>query len=164
MLKKICLLSGVILLTAISGCTTAVSSNEANTIPPVNTDSPGYQACYQLRSERIDGYAQVHVLLGLFAWGSEGFAEHSQLAPWPWGPSAEDFAQSAAVFNACQLHNADSLVGTRYWVVTTDYIIYKCVECKVSGFPAVMEKAIEKKPYIIGQKLFWCAEKPTVLH
>ena len=146
-----------------AGCSYTVSSNGAATVPPIDLDSPGYQAHYQLKNERIDGYAQVHVLFGLFAWGPDGFAEHSELAKWPFGPSAEDFAQSAAVFNACQLHDADHLIGTSYWVVTADYFFYKTVECKVSGFPAVMDKAIEKKPYIVGKKLIWCAEKPTVL-
>jgi len=72
-------------------------------------------------------------------------------------------AKSAAVYNACQAYQADRLVGTRYRIKTTNYLLYQKVECQVTGFPATMTGAVEKKPYAVGKKIIWCAEKPTAL-
>ena len=77
---------------------------------------------------------------------------------------SENYAKSAAVYTACQKNEADILVGTRYTVTTTDYIVFKVVKCEVAGFPAVMSGVVQKKPYVLGNgKLVWLAEKPVVV-
>ena len=163
-MKKTLLLSASVICGALlSGCTSTVTSDGASQIPEVDTCYPGYHAKFDLKQQRVEGKSQLHVLLGIFAWGDNGFAENSDLSGWSFMPSPENYAKSAAVYSACQANQADRLVGTRYWVTTTDYLLYQKVECKVHGFPATMTGVVEKHPYAAGKKIIWCAEKPIPL-
>lgn len=146
------------------GCTCTVSSDGASSIPQIDTCHPGFHAKFDIKEKRLSGQSDIHVLLGIFAWGSDGFAENTDLSCWNFMPSAENFAKQAAVFDACRKYQIDTLLGTRYQVTTTNYLIYKKIECTVSGFPAIMTGLMPKKPYAIGKKLVWCAEKPQLVN
>ena len=162
-MKKLHVLSFLAAGLILGGCTSTITSDGASQIPEIDSTHPGYHAKFELGEKRVEGHARIHVLLGLFAWGCNGFAEHTDLSDLSFMPSPENYAKSAAVYNACKHNQADTLVGTRYHVTTTDYLFYQKMECKVSGFPAAMTGAVEKKPYAIGKKLVWCAEKPTLI-
>ena len=147
-----------------SGCTSVNTSDGATAIPQPCADHPGYAATFKHQNVRVNGSAQVNVLFGIFAWGADGFADNSKLSTFSFLPSPENFAKSAAVFNTCQKNKADTLVGTRYVVTTTDYFVFKTVECQVAGFPATMEGVAKKKPYVLSDgKLVWLAEKPILV-
>ena len=147
-----------------AGCTSVNTSSGATAVPQPDADHPGYAAEFTHKNERVQGNAQVNVLFGLFAWGADGFADYSKLSTFSFLPSPENFAKSAAVYNACKANGADTLVGTRYVVTATDYVLFKIVKCEVAGFPATMTGAAKKNPYVIGDgKLVWLAQEPTVI-
>ena len=165
-MKKISILAFAAFAALIfTGCTSVVTSDGATAVPQVGTDHPGYAAEFSYKTERVKASAQVNVLFGIFAWGPDGFAENSDLSTFSFLPSPDNFAKSAAVYNACQANNVDTLLGTRYVVTTTDYWVFKTVKCEVAGFPATMTGVSKKHPYVIGAdgKLVWLAERPTVV-
>ena len=166
LMKKMIVLAAMFLACAvITGCTSIHTSDGASVVPQIGADHPGYAATFTHKNVRVQGSAHVNVLFGIFAWGTEGFADNSQLSTFAFLPSPENFAKSAAVYDTCRKNKADLLVGTRYIVTTKDYFVFKCVKCEVAGFPAVMNGVAKKKPYVIGNegKLVWLAEKPTVV-
>ena len=148
-----------------TGCTSVKTSDGATSTPQVGTEHPGYVAEYTHKNERVNGSAQINILFGIFSWGTEGYADNSKLSAFSFLPSPDNFAKSAAVYNTCREHKADTLLGTRYVLTTTDYWIFKTVKCEVAGFPAVMTGVTKKSPYIIGSegKLVWLAEKPIIV-
>lgn len=101
-------------------------------------------------SKKIEGEATMHVLFGFFKWGVSTFAERSNLGSTPglFFVNPIQSVKAAAVYNACKTKvgekTPDMLIGTKYEVIETDYIVYKQLNCKVSGYPA-FEEGIEKK-------------------
>ena len=146
-----------------SGCKSVYTSDGASGVPQVSSDHPGYAATFSVGDTRATGTATVNVLFGIFAWGTEGFAENNNLSFFSLLPSPNNYAKSAAVFDACQKTKSDVLVGTRYTVTVMDYWFFKTVTCEVAGFPATMNGVQEKHPYVVGDKLVWLAEKPTAV-
>ena len=164
MKKMVCLIAIAAAAFVFTGCTSVNTSDGASQVPQISACHPGYAATFTKKDVRVKGTAQVNILFNLFAWGTAGFADNSQLSAFAFMPSPENYAKSAAVYTACQKNEADILVGTRYTVTTTDYIVFKIVKCEVAGFPAVMSGVVQKKPYVLGNgKLVWLAEKPVVV-
>ena len=166
MKKFIVLAAMAVAAVVMTGCTSVNTSDGASLIPQTKSDHPGYEAQYSLQPVRAKGQATIHVLFGLFAWGADGFADNSDLSTFSFLPSANNFAKSAAVYNTCQAQKADTLVGTRYTVTTTDYFVYQQVRCEVAGFPATMTGAKAKKLYVVpgnNPLAIWSAEKPAVV-
>ena len=148
----------------ITGCTSIVTSDGASLIPQPDSDHPGYTAQFSHKNERVEGVAQINVLFGLFAWGTEGFADNSKLSTFSFMPSPENFAKSAAVYSTCQQNKVDTLLGTRYILTIKDYFVFKTINCKVAGFPASMDGVVEKQAYVLPNGgLTWLAKAPTVL-
>ena len=166
-MKKIFILVAMAVAAVVmTGCTTTTTSDGASLMPTPQSTHPGYEAQYDLKAQRVSGKATIHVLFGLIAWGADGFADNSELSTFSFLPSSSNFAKSAAVYNTCQANKVDTLVGTRYRVTTTDYVVYKNVKCEVAGFPATMVGAKLKKAYVVpggNPAILWSAEKPTVL-
>lgn len=163
-MKKSILAAAAAAMFVLTGCVSVHTSDGASVVPQPESCHPGYAATFSHKNVRVEGAATVNVLFGLFAWGTDGFADNSKLSAFSFLPSPENFAKSAAVFNTCQANKADTLLGTRYVVTTTDYVVFKTVNCKVAGFPASMNGVVEKKPYVsVDGKLIWLAEKPTVI-
>ncbi len=149
---------------ALTACTSIVTSDGANGVPQPRSNHPGYDAIFTHKNARVDGEAQINVLFGLFSWGAEGYADNSELSTFSFLPSAENFAKSAAVYDACQANKADVLVGTRYIMTITDYFVFKKINCKVAGFPATMTGVKEKKAYILPDgKVSYFSQDPTVI-
>lgn len=166
MKKTIVLMAVVAAALFFTGCVSVNTSDGANQIPQVAANHPGYTAKFAHKNTRVNGFAQINVLFNFFAWGADGFADNSQLSFLSLlsiVPSPDNFAKSAAVYNACQTNKADILVGTRYKLTTTDYWVFKTVKCEVAGFPATMTDVAVKKPYAIGNKLYWLSEKPVAV-
>ncbi len=170
-MKKMLLLSAVVCAAAMfsTACTSITTSDGATPVPQPASTHPGYAAKFEIEKTRVSGDAQINVLFGLFTWGGEGFAENSDLSTFSFMPSPANFAKSAAVYNACQANSSDTLVGTRYKVVTTDYFVFATVKCTVSGYPATMVGVQEKKPYVLSgggnnpDTIVYLDEKPDVL-
>lgn len=161
------LIAGTVLLLLCS-CQYVYTSDGASLVPQVEATHPGYEAVFTHQPKRVEGNAEINVLFGLFAWGEEGLADYSHLSLLSFLPSAENFAKSAAVYNACQTNRVDALVGTRYIVKVTDYLVFKRLKSKVTGYPAAMTGIIQKSPYVVigkdgSSQLLWLARKPTVL-
>ena len=164
MSKKITLLAvAMFAVMLFTGCKSVYTSDGASGVPQVSSDHPGYAADFTVGEARVGGSATVKVLFGIFAWGTEGFAENNNLSFFSLLPSPANYAKSAAVYDACQKNKADVLVGTRYTVTVMDYWIFKTVTCEVAGFPATMTGVSQKHPYVIGDQLVWLAEKPIAV-
>ena len=153
---------GVVLGTAAAfffttGCTTINTSDGAESLALPETVSTGYQEYYTHKDQRVSGEGNVNVLFGIFAWGSDGFADNSDLSSFSFFPSPSNYAKSAAVYDACQKNRADTLLGTRYKLTTTDYFVFKQVKCEVAGFPATLTSVKKLTPYVLesGQKLIF---------
>lgn len=144
-------LAGVIAMIA-TGCTSVTTSDGAQGIVQPPTVNYGYKAEFAHKDARVNGNAKINVLFGLFAWGADGFAENCDLSTFSFLPSASSFAKSAAVYNACQTNKADTLLGTRYVVTTTDYVVFKIVKCEVAGFPATMTNVKKLEPFVLRGK------------
>ena len=163
-MKKVLLSAAVAAMFVLTGCVSVNTSDGATSIPQPSSCHPGYAAKFAHKNTRVEGAATVNVLFGIFAWGTEGFADNSKLSTFSFLPSAENFAKSAAVYNTCQANKADTLLGTRYVVTVTDYFVFNTVNGKVAGFPATMNGVVEKKPYVTADgKIHWMAEKPAVV-
>lgn len=162
-MKKFLLLCTVFASAAfISGCTSVISSDGASGIPQFESDHPGYAAKFTHQNTRVEGKAQINVLFGIFAWGAEGFADNCRLSTFAILSPSENLAKNSAVFNACMRNKADTLLGTRFVMTITNYFVFKTINCKVAGFPAIMSGVVEKKPYVLyGGKLVWLGEAPV---
>lgn len=152
-----------VLALTLCSCRSVFTSDGASMVPQVKACHPGYAAVLEHKTVRVSGTAQVNVLFGLFAWGADGFADNSKLSFFSFLPSAENFAKSAAVYDACQKNKVDTLVGTRYTVDSMDYFVFKTVKCDVAGFPAKMTGIKKKSAYVVNNKLYWLSEKPVVV-
>ena len=164
MKKELMLACAALAAAVLTGCTSVVTSDGASGVPQPESDHPGYAAKIEHKDVRIEGESQINVLFGLFAWGTEGFADNSKLSTFSFLPSSENFAKSAAVYSACQKNKVDLLLGTRYVLTITDYFVFKEIHCKVAGFPATMTGVTEKKAFVLPNgNVAWFAEAPTVV-
>ncbi len=57
-----------------------------------------------------------------------------------WSPlsKTENTAMNGAYAIACERAKADAIVGARYTLTVTDYVVYKVVNAKITGYPATM--------------------------
>lgn len=189
-MKKFVLMS-VAAVTAfvVAGCVSYNTSDGATLSPIVSADHPGYEANLDVQNTRVQGEATVNVLFGIFAWGTDGYADRTNFAsaalvlptmpfaaaasaaapslpnlPLPELPNASKFVKEAAVYNTCKAQKIDQLIASRYDIKTVDYFVFKIMTCKVDGFPAKTVGITQKKPFITQNgKLVWLAEPPTVL-
>ena len=53
-------------------------------------------------------------------------------------------AKAAAVYNACKAAKCDMLLSAKYELTTTDYFVYKVVNCTVTGFPGTEVGVVRK--------------------
>ncbi|MDD2480214.1 MAG: hypothetical protein PHS31_10020 [Victivallaceae bacterium] len=168
-MKKTFLLSicSAIFVILVSGCTSTITSDGAQKIVQPSTFNDDYKAEFQPKDTRVKGNAQINVLFGILSWGANGVAENSNLSSFSFQPSSANFAKSAAVYEACQRNNADTLIGTRYVLTTTDYIVFKIVKCEVAGYPATMTGVKKLKPFVLRGKdadtIIYLDEAPQVI-
>lgn len=100
----------------------------------------------EIQNQTAEGNAKVHCLFGIFKWGVNdeaiGVFDDCQDS---FMKSAGTLARQGAAYSACKTANADMLIAPRYEVTTTDYFVYKLVDCKAKGYPAVLKSVKLKK-------------------
>ncbi len=167
MKKSIFLAAAGAIAVAVTGCTSIITSEGATLGPNPEATHPGYKAVLKHETKRVTGNSQLTILFGFFSWGANGQAENSNLSAFSFVPSHTNAVKSAAVYDACQKNNADTLLGTRYKVTTTDYLLVTTIKCEVAGFPATMTGVTELKPYVLKgnqeDKLVYLDQAPTVI-
>jgi len=89
--------------------------------------------------EKIQGEANMSVLFGIFAWGTDKYAEGVSYGGAPegasiFGPSPEAKAKSAAVYNAVTANKTDVIVSPAYIIDIDDYVVFKKIKANVTGF------------------------------
>ena len=62
-------------------------------------------------------------------------------------PNAANKAKNGAYANACDAANCDQIVGAKYKVKTTSYVVFKIFDAEITGYPATLSgvEVIENK-------------------
>lgn len=159
MKKSVSVFAALCAVIWLCGCTQINSSDAGSmnlypeTVGPVDAYRPLYKVN---ETKRVSGVAQVNVLFGIFAWGeSSGFADNTSLGDYfSFLPNARKLAASAAFYNACTAAKCDAVVASRYEIKTVNYLFFKKMQVKVSGFPATIVgvETIKPLPYYINGK------------
>lgn len=107
----------------------------------------------------INGSATVHSILGIFSWGpnaqavgvyygvnsiANGGVFDNLLT---YTSKSEIVARNAAAYEATTSAKADIILAPQYVLTTTDYFVYKSINCKVKGYPGFIKgvKVVEPK-------------------
>lgn len=153
-MKKMLLMSvcSAMIVVISAGCTSITTSESAQGVNQPQLVNDCYRAEFSHKNVRVKGDSQINVLFGIFTWGADGMAENSNLSSFSFVPSLSNIAKSAAVYDACQANHADTLLGTHYVVVTTNYLVFKTVKCMVAGFPATMTGLKKLEPFVLRGK------------
>lgn len=132
--KVFALLSVAAVTSIATGCSSMSNSNSA-TMGKVNAKTVDYKPIYSFEKQKVSGSSKLNVLFGFISWGDSDYAENGAMDSLTLF-SATGRLKAAAVYKACQKKNADTLLGSTYEIETTDYFVFKKVNCKVKGFPA----------------------------
>lgn len=96
-----------------------------------------------VKNQKISGSAAVHSVLGFINWGvsaqAVGVNFGTSADAFSLLPSGENVAKNGAVYNACLKNKADLLVAPQYVITKKDFIVYKVVQCQVTGFPGTVK-------------------------
>ncbi len=144
-MRKLIFSSVVAISIAVVGtaCTT-VNTNDGAQEAKYKMAPTVYEAVVKHEAKKVNGTASLNCLFGVFTWGASHFADRAALGERAFCKSAVDIAKDAAVYNACEAAKCDVLLATKYVVTVDDYVVFKKVECKVTGYPG-KEIGIEKK-------------------
>ncbi len=130
-----------ILAIVATGCK-SVNTNDGASAIATQAEPVKYEPVLELKNQKVSGEAEVHVLFGIFTWGQSTFADDTMLGDFSlFAPVAK--AKSAAVYKTCKANQADTLLATKYEINTTDYFVYKKIDCQVAGYPATI-KGVKK--------------------
>ena len=140
-MKKLYLsaLAAVSAVMVMTGCTTVNNNDAANDFKAVMVPAK-FESVITHKDTKVSGEAQLNVLFSVFSWGVSEFADRSfessdigiGLFPNPYA-----LVKQAATFDACKKNNCDVLLNAKYEINTTDYFVFKMINCKVSGYPGV---------------------------
>lgn len=150
MLKKSMLMVGAVALAALAGtgCQSKHSNDGAAMVPMSEVAMPRYVAKVEHKQKKVSGSADVHVLLGFISWGANGYADNTEMGSSSFFasllPDTNAAAKKAAAYNACKQNKVDILIGTKYDMEITDYLVYKRVNCRVEGFPGIIRDVEQK--------------------
>lgn len=134
MTNKLKLAAAAITLTVLSGCTSYnTSAPSAGIVGQVESSVKANIAVGQ----KIEGEATANVLMGLIKWGAgdhfvDGVSYGTGGALSFADPAAS--AKSAAAYNAVKASGADLIVAPRYEITTEDYMVFKKIHVKVTGY------------------------------
>lgn len=96
-----------------------------------------------VKNQKISGSAAVHSVLGFINWGvnaqAMGVNFGTTADAFSLIPSGENVARNGAVYNACTKNKADLLIAPQYVIKTKDFIVYKVVQCQVTGYPGTVK-------------------------
>ncbi|MBQ7393146.1 MAG: hypothetical protein IJV89_02185 [Lentisphaeria bacterium] len=144
-------------VTFASGCT-AHRTSDSSSITSVQTNPVIYDVQTSVENYATRGVASHYKLLGIFTWGDEDYAdfafsvaEHNAVAEnvesavvlnilnplmGLFSPRNifEDL-KKAATYDACKASGAYSLIGAKYEISTSNYLILRRVKCVVTGYP-----------------------------
>lgn len=170
MKKLLFLFAAATVAALLSTACTSVNTSDAGTMnlyPDLYKPSTAYRPKYNVDlKDKVSGQAKVHILFGIFVWGESRFADNASIFDKDnffasWFPSPMNIAAKAAFYKACTEYKqprtgkpADAIIAARYEIVTKDYFVYKNMQTKVTGYPAVMEGLDEVKviPFYIDGK------------
>lgn len=148
-MKNLLLLAALsVAAVVMTGCTSintndAAADSKAVVVPAV------FEQNVEIKSEKVDGEATVHVLFGIFSWGVSEYADRAVIGKdaglLSFLPDPAVKAKTGAVYQACKASESDMLVGSKYEIQVTDYIVYKQYKCTVTGYPG-LEKGLKQIP------------------
>lgn len=143
-------LAGIVAMIA-TGCT-SINTNDGASDSKQAMVPAVYEPVIKHVDQKVSGEATMHVVLSVFKWGANSFADRTVLGAA--GGAGDIFAaffpnpvqdvKEAAVYNACKNAKCDLLLGAKYEITVTDYFVYKVLNCKVSGFPGTEVGVVKK--------------------
>ena len=142
-MKKSLLLAGAAVAAAfvMTGCMSTHTNDAANGAKVDVTKT--FTADVTVGQKAVSGEATVHNVLGLFTFGVSEFADDAFVSTT--GPvlqlavSPVDAAKQGAAYKACAAAKADTILAAKYKLEIKDFFVYKCVNCKVTGFPGTVK-------------------------
>lgn len=159
-------LAGFIALIA-TGCTTVNTNDGASDSKQVMVPAV-YEPVIKHVDTKVAGEASQHAVFGLIKWGDSSFADRVSMGKDPneslfsslFG-NPEKEVKAAAVYNACKTAKCDLLLSTKYEVTVTNYVVYKVMRCRVSGYPGT-EVGVVKKDITYPHSLTGATVVPLV--
>ena len=143
------ILLGVSLIAVTNGC----ASFKTNRIgAPITADvNITLKPKVDIAKKKVSGVATCNAFLGIFTWGVSNYVEYMSYngqgkfqIPTPFN-IAERKAKSGAAYLACKKAGADFLACPQYDIRIENYLIFKIIKCKVSGFPVKVISVEEDK-------------------
>ena len=141
------------------GCVNNNSSDSSN-LTSIQTNPVIYDVETTVESHPVRGVANYNKLFGIFRWGDKDFADYAfssviannvvvpqgtieqflvsildPVAGMLVDKNVHEDMKKAATYDACKAAGAYSLIGARYDLTTSDYLIFKRVKCVVTGYP-----------------------------
>ncbi|MBQ4106367.1 MAG: hypothetical protein IJC73_02160 [Lentisphaeria bacterium] len=142
MKKSLLFIALCVVAAALTGCM-STHTNDATAVATFSVESKEYQPIVTTGEKVVTGEATLHSVFGLINWGVSDFADDafvsvtvSTTLPIQLCVSPNDAAKQGAVYNACAASKADAIVAAKYKLDIMDYIVYKCIKAKVTGYPA----------------------------
>ncbi|MBO7147048.1 MAG: hypothetical protein J6W81_04805 [Lentisphaeria bacterium] len=133
-MKKIFLITVAAAVIAMFGTAcTVVTTNDAAQESGYVIRPAVYDPIVKHENRKISGSATWHSLFGFINWGLGQYAERTELRDI--FPNVISLVKQSAVFDACDTNKCDIILGTKYVITVDDYLVYKTVNCTVTGFP-----------------------------
>lgn len=140
-MKKLMVLGGALAAVLMAGCM-STHTNDGTAVVKIAV-TKDYKADVVAQAKAVSGEATVHNVLGLITWGVSDFADDAFVttsgSPLQLGVSPLDAAKQGATFKACAASKSDAILAAKYKLDIADYIVYKQVKCKVTGYPAAIK-------------------------
>lgn len=140
MKKSLLFLACAAVAMVMTGCA-VTHTNDAAAPVAFEVEAPKMVADVTVGKKVVAGEATVHNLFGIISWGVSSFADDAfavttnlpiKLA------TGDTVAKQGAAYNACAAAKADVILGAKYKLDITDYIVYKSIKCKVTGYPGTI--------------------------
>ncbi|MBS1368950.1 MAG: hypothetical protein HPZ91_03240 [Lentisphaeria bacterium] len=134
-LLAVAAIAGTVVMT---GCT-AVNTNDAANDFKAEIVPAKFETVINHKDTPVSGEAQLNVLFNVFSWGVSEFADRSFVGSTNNSlglfQDPQTLAKQGATYNACKNASCDVLLNAKYIVTTTDYFVFKMINCKVTGYP-----------------------------
>lgn len=139
MKKSLMLVAACAIAAFMTGCMATHTNDGTVTVKPV-VKSKVFEADIVAGKQAVSGEATVHNLFGLITWGVSDFADDAFVTtsalPFQFTVSPDTVAKQGATYNACAASKADAILAAKYKVDIKDFIVYKSIKAKVTGYPA----------------------------
>lgn len=143
-MKKSLLLAGAVFAAVfMTGCFSA-NTNDAAVSAKVRLEHKRFSVDIQPGKDKVFGEASLNSLFGFINWGVSEFADDAfvgteiSILPIKFA-SAETLVKQGATYKACERAGADYILGAKYRIDTKDYIVFKQIKCRVTGYPAYLK-------------------------